>query len=71
MPAEPLPANEAIIPFTGSGQTINLTWNATATNAISWDVFFGRSSPPAQVATGVTANSYTTQIQKVALIIGR
>ncbi len=64
MPAEPLPVNDAIIPFTGSGQSIDLTWNATATNAISWNVYFGRSSSPAQVATGVTSNSYTATITK-------
>jgi hypothetical protein len=64
MPASPAPAVDAIIPFTGTGQTINLTWTGTATNAINWDVFFGTSSSPDLASSNVTANSYNATITK-------
>jgi hypothetical protein len=62
MPEAPVPASDAIIAFTGSGQTINLAWTGTATNAIAWDVYFGDSDAPGKVATGLTANAYTARI---------
>ena len=62
MPASPAPTVDAIIPFTGSGQTINLTWSGEATNPIKWDVLFGASSSPKLVASNVTTNSYTASI---------
>jgi hypothetical protein len=64
MPASPVPTVDAIIPFTGTGQTINLTWSGTATNAINWDVYFGTSASPDLAASGVTANSYNATITK-------
>jgi hypothetical protein len=64
MPASPAPAVDAVIPFTGTGQSINLTWAGTATDAISWDVFFGTSASPKLAASGVTSNSYTATITK-------
>jgi hypothetical protein len=64
MPAEPVPAVNAVIPFTGTGQTINLTWAGTATDAILWDVYFGTSASPKLAASGVTSNSYTATITK-------
>jgi hypothetical protein len=64
MPAEPLPAVDAVIPFTGSGQTINLTWAGTATDAILWDVYFGKKAAPALAVSGITSNSYTATITK-------
>jgi hypothetical protein len=62
MPTVPIPANAAVVPFTGAGQAVNLKWTATATNAIKWTVFFGKSSHPGQVATNVATNSYTATI---------
>lgn len=64
MPEAPVPAVDEIIPFTGAGQTINLTWAGTATDAIKWNVYFGDKSTPPLVATAVTANAYTATIQK-------
>jgi hypothetical protein len=64
VPANPVPANEAVVAYTGTGQTVSLTWDGTATNAIKWDVYFGTSSSPAKVATGVTTNSYTATVNK-------
>jgi hypothetical protein len=63
MPVAPVPASDAVIAFTGTGQTINLAWTGTATNAVTWDVYFGDSSSPDKVAT-VTANAYTATITK-------
>jgi hypothetical protein len=62
MPASPAPAVNEVLAFTGSGQTIDLTWAATATNAPLWDVYFGKSSSPALVASGVSGNKYTATI---------
>lgn len=62
MPAEPVPVADAVIPFTGAGQTINLAWAGTATNAITWKVFFGKTSSPALAASNVTSNSYTASV---------
>jgi hypothetical protein len=64
MPASPAPAVDAVIPFTGTGQSINLTWSGTATDAIKWDVFFGTSASPKLAASGVTSDSYTATITK-------
>jgi len=61
MPGTPVPSNYAIIPFTASGQAVNLSWAGTATNAITWNVYFGTSSTPPKVAT-VTSNAYTAHI---------
>lgn len=62
MPEAPVPAADAIIPFTGSGQQIILQWTGEATNAVKWDVYFGDSEEPDQVATGITANTYTAHV---------
>lgn len=64
MPAAPAPAADAVIPFTGTGQTINLSWTGTATNAINWSVYFGDTETPDLAASNVTANAYTTTITK-------
>lgn len=61
MPSAPEPAVDAIIPFTGTGQQIVLSWTGTATNAVTWDVYFGGTDAPDKVAT-VTANTYTATI---------
>jgi len=62
MPDAPVPAVDAIIPFTGSGQQIVLQWTGEATNAVKWDVYFGDSDEPDQVATGVAVNTYTAHV---------
>jgi hypothetical protein len=62
MPATPVPANDAIIAFTGANQAINLAWEGTASSAIKWDVYFGSSSHPSKVASDVATNSYTAHI---------
>jgi hypothetical protein len=64
VPGSPAPAVDGILAFTGTGQTINLTWSGTATNAISWDVYFGNTASPAKVASGITTNAYTATITK-------
>ncbi len=64
MPSTPTPSADAVVPFTGTGQTINLTWDAKATDAISWDVYFGTKSSPALAASGVTSNAYTATVTK-------
>lgn len=61
MPEAPAPAVNGIIARTAGTQTVNLTWNGTATNAITWDVYFGKSSHPAHVGTATT-NAYTASI---------
>jgi hypothetical protein len=61
LPAAPQPVNETIIPFTGSGQTVNLSWEGASSTATSWDVYFGKQSNPPKVAT-VTSNAYTANI---------
>lgn len=62
MPANPSPAVDGVVAFTGTGQTIDLTWDATATNAPKWDVYFGKSDSPALVESNVTGNKYTATI---------
>ncbi|HEY5138317.1 MAG TPA: hypothetical protein VIJ25_03225, partial [Methylococcales bacterium] len=64
MPDAPSPVADAVVPFTGTGQAINLTWTGAATNAISWDVYFGTKSSPALAASGVTSNAYTATVNK-------
>jgi len=64
MPDAPVPAVDGIVPFTGSGQKIDLSWTASATNAIKWDVYFGDNDAPDLVASGVTANAYTATVTK-------
>jgi hypothetical protein len=61
VPDVPVPSNYAVIPFTASGQAVNLAWQGTATNAVTWSVYFGKSSVPGKVAT-VTSNAYTAHI---------
>jgi hypothetical protein len=39
-----------------------LTWTGTATDPIKWDVYFGNTSTPEQVASNVAANSYDVQV---------
>jgi len=62
MPEAPSPAVDAVVPFTGTGQAINLEWTGTATNAVKWDVYFGDTNAPDRVATGLTTNSYTAHV---------
>jgi len=52
-PSSPSPANGA----TGVSPSTNLTWAAQAADT-TYNVAFGTSNPPAQVATGVTSSSY-------------
>ena len=65
MPGTPVPSNFAVVPFTGSGQAVNLSWAGTATNAISWNVYFGTSSTPGKVASNVATNAYTAHIDTI------
>ena len=60
VPAVLTPANSGVVPFTGSGQTISLTWGGDATSG-SWDVYFGTTSSPSKVAT-VSTNAYTATV---------
>jgi phosphatidylserine/phosphatidylglycerophosphate/cardiolipin synthase-like enzyme/regulation of enolase protein 1 (concanavalin A-like superfamily) len=53
VPGTPAPADGA----TDVSATPTLGWSAAA--ATSYDVFFGSSNPPTQVATGLAAASYT------------
>jgi hypothetical protein len=62
MPAVPVPAVDAVIPFTGAGQTVNLSWTGTATNTPKWDVYFGDSDSPDKVASAVSTPAYTATI---------
>jgi regulation of enolase protein 1 (concanavalin A-like superfamily) len=51
-PSSPTPAGSA----TGVAMTTSLTWSAVG--ATSYDVSFGTTNPPPQVATGLTTPSY-------------
>ena len=62
IPAAPTPGVGSIIPFTGADQAINLAWTGTATNAPTWDVYFGSASNPALVASGISGNTYTAHV---------
>jgi hypothetical protein len=62
MPSAPVPAVDAIIPFTGTGQQIVLQWTGSATNAVKWDVYFGDTDAPDLVTSGITVNTYTASI---------
>jgi hypothetical protein len=62
MPEAPVPAVDAVVPFTGTGQAITLEWTGTATNAIKWDVYFGDTDAPDLVASAQTTNSYTAHV---------
>jgi hypothetical protein len=62
MPANPTPAVSGILAFTGSGQTVDLTWEGTASVAPKWDVYFGTGSDPDLVATNVSGNKYTVTL---------
>jgi hypothetical protein len=61
MPEAPAPAADEVIPFTGSGQAITLTWNGTGTDEPKWDVYFGAGTPEL-VASQITGNSYTVNV---------
>lgn len=61
MPATPTPADNAVIPFTGTPVNINLTWEGTGSTTIKWAVFFGTTKNPPLVATGVTGNSFSVE----------
>jgi hypothetical protein len=62
MPEAPVPAVDAVVPFTGTGQAITLEWTGTATNAIKWDVYFGDTDAPDLVSSAQTANTYTAHV---------
>jgi hypothetical protein len=64
MPEAPVPAVDAVVAFTGTGQTIPLSWTAAATNAITWDVYFGDAPGPDRVATVSNSNTYTATVTK-------
>jgi hypothetical protein len=51
-PSAPSPSDGATV-----GTALTLTW--TAAGATSYDVLFGPSDPPSQVASGITTASYT------------
>ncbi len=55
MPAAPVPAADAIIPFTGSGQTINLAWEGDMpqTQSVGMCTLVNTSAPHL-VASAVT-----------------
>jgi hypothetical protein len=52
-PNTPSPADGA----TGLGTTVGLAWNASG--GTSYDVLFGPTDPPSQIASGVTTNGYS------------
>ena len=52
-PSSPNPSSGAV----GQPTSLTLTW--TAAGATSYDVLFGPTDPPSQVATGLTSASYT------------
>jgi hypothetical protein len=62
VPVATTPAVGEIIPFTGANQSINLSWEGTATNPIKWDVYFGDSDAPDKVASNVTTNTYVAKV---------
>lgn len=64
MPAAPVPASDAVIAFTGTGQAIDLSWTGSATNAVKWDVYFGDADAPDLAASGITTNAYTAHVTK-------
>lgn len=64
MPGAPSPAIDEVVPFTGTGQTINLTWTGAGSSPTVWAVFYGTKSSPALVASNVTADSYTVTLTK-------
>lgn len=65
VPATPAPSKDAVIARTAGDQTIALTWEGTATNAVTWDLYFGTAEEPQTkkpVATGLTTNSYNVKV---------
>jgi hypothetical protein len=62
VPAVGVPANNAIIAFTAAGQSINLSWDGTATATPKWDVYFSKDAHPKLAASGISTNSYTAKI---------
>lgn len=62
VPATPVPGNHAVLAYTGPTQKVNLAWEATASNPIKWDVYFGKEESPARVASNVATNSYQASV---------
>jgi hypothetical protein len=54
VPANPTPANDAVVPLAGTSYT--LTWEGDAT---IWDVYVGTTDPPTLAQAGVNGKSYT------------
>lgn len=54
VPANPTPAVDAVVPF--SGTTYNLNWEGTTTT--TWDVYAGTKEKPGLAKAGVTGNTY-------------
>jgi len=63
VPANPVPVDATIIPFVGTPITISLAWEGTATSTIKWNVFFGDSEEPDQVATEITGNTFNVTVR--------
>lgn len=64
MPANPDPGNTAIVPFSGTPVTLHLKWEATATNPIKWDIYFGNTDKPSKVASNVSGNTYDVTVNE-------
>ncbi|MGA1978388.1 MAG: hypothetical protein ABSG89_11105 [Bacteroidales bacterium] len=62
MPGTPSPANDAVIQYGGSTQTVNLTWAGSGNDGATWNVYFGTTASPSLVATNVTKNAYTATV---------
>jgi hypothetical protein len=62
VPGAPVPANSEVIARTSGLQTITLTWTGAGTFEAKWDVYFGNTSSPEKVATGLAANTYDVQV---------
>jgi hypothetical protein len=71
IPANPSPAVDGVLPWTGSGQSVTLTWEGTATVAPKWNVYFGTSDSPELVATNVSGNTYTVTLEQGGMFFWR
>ncbi len=68
MPSAPSPALGGVLEFTGAGQSVPMTWTATATTAPTWDVYFGPSEDAMDlVASNVSGNAYTVTVDEGGL----
>ncbi len=62
VPSNPSPALNGVVALAGAPVDLNLTWDATATDAISWTIYMGRTNKPKVVKTNVSGNSFDTTL---------